>query len=124
MKFTKNLSITLLFFFFGLCTAIQASTEISRSSDLSDCQLIRVSTDQILLSETGIFILETKTSNPVQVDGFIYHGDELFAIQAMNIKNIKVVRSQCGHELWCCTCFGCGVKGCWGYCDCCPMLCQ
>jgi hypothetical protein len=111
MKLVKRLYISFLVFFLGLCPAIHASPNSTESFDLSNCQLLGVSFDQILFSDSGVFILDTKTNCPVPVDGFIYLSNQIFAIQALNISEIKCA-TLCGHSNGCKKCSGCFVKDC------------
>lgn len=83
--------------------------------DLSKSHLIKTTTDQMWITDTGLYVIDLTTNKPLQVDGFIHIGNEFYAVQMIQIHEPNMA-AQCGHHYGCKICLGCMQKGCWNFC--------
>lgn len=114
MKSIKQFCMFLLLIL-GLISGLQASTT---PLDLSDCQLIKISSEQMMVSEDKLYILDAETQDLQAVTGFIHLDGEMYAIQA--ISPVQSMATFCEHPRGCrnINCRGCIVHGCWNRCQC------
>ena len=71
--------------------------------------------NQMLISDTGMYVLDAETTDLVLVDGFIYLENEVFAVKILDIP-MPNMELTCGHYYGCTKCMGCNKEGCAFYC--------
>ncbi len=116
MKSINSMCMIFLFFLIGLFSGLQASTAALESVDLSNCQLIKISSEQILISEGGLNIVDLEENELLDVEGFIRLENEMYAIQ--KVGNVIPKRPDCGHGRGCFKCGCCINPKCWRRCRC------
>ena len=115
MKFIRHFCISFLILFLGLFTGIQASENTPESLDLSKYQIINASKNTLLITEEGMFMIDSESNEVLHVDGFIKIENEFYAIQMIQIDHPNM-EAVCGHRYGCMKCFGCIKPGCWNHC--------
>ena len=95
----------LIFLFCLLCLGFLNASDIV----LTDTQMIKVKTSQIIITEKGHYILDDRFNTFIPVKGFINLNNETFALLPSLHSDLEAGRRVFG-ETWICPKNGCGYE--------------
>jgi hypothetical protein len=104
-----------LFLFLGIFSGLQALERADEPLDFSKYQFIKASSNSFVITDTGVYLIDTFSNETLKIDGLINIESEFYAIQKVQIEDPDM-EAICGHRYGCWTCFGCINPKCWNYC--------
>jgi hypothetical protein len=100
IRFAKIFSLIFLVF----CEFLNAY-----DATLLNCQMLKIKTNQIFISEEGYYVIDEKSSALIAVDGFIKLNNAIFALLPSAYSNLETGRRIFG-DTWICSNPHCGYE--------------